>query len=261
VEVRPLGGGFTNTATHESILVGSGGQARVTVSGLTNGVGYHWQARTVESEGTTSGWVAFAGNPETAADFTVSVVSFVDVGSSEGFWLWIEALFQAGITGGCRTNPPAYCPDDQLSRAEMAVFLLRGIHGAGYTPPAASGTLADVPASHPFAAWIERLFAEGITGGCGTNPPRYCPDLSVTRGQMAVFLLRSTHGAGYQPEAATAMFADVPLGHPFAPFIEQLFREAVTAGCAANPARYCPDRLVTRGEMSVFLVRAFGLPM
>jgi hypothetical protein len=72
----------------------------------------------------------------------------------------------------------------------MAVFLLRATHGAGYAPPAATGTMfADVPASHPFATWIEQLAREGITGGCGSG--MYCPDATVTRGQMAVFLARA----------------------------------------------------------------------
>jgi hypothetical protein len=143
----------------------------------------------------------------------------------------------------------------------MAVFLLRGIHGAGYTPPAGSGIFADVPLNHPFAGWIEQLFAEGITSGCGTNPLGYCPDQVVTRGQMAVFLLRAKHGAGYEPPAATGVFADVPLDHPFARWIEELAGEAITGGCATDPARYCPDQPVTRGQMAVFLVRAFGFPL
>jgi len=191
-----------------------------------------------------------------------AVASFADVPPSHIFWPWIEALLRAGITGGCGTNPPAYCTDQTVSRAQMAVFLLRGIYGGGYTPPAASGMVfADVPLSDSLAAWIEQLFAEGITGGCGTNPLRYCPDQGVTRGEMAVFLLRAQHGAGYQPPAATGIFADVPLDHPFARWIEQLSREAITGGCGTNPARYCPDQSVTRGQMAVFLVRTFNLPL
>jgi hypothetical protein len=145
----------------------------------------------------------------------------------------------------------------------MAVFLLRGIRGAGSQPPAAAGTMfTDVPASQPFAKWIEQLAREGITGGCSTNPPQYCPDDSVTRGPMAVFLLRARHGAGYDPPAATGtMFGDVPTSHPMAKWIEQLAREGITGGCSTSPPQYCPEDPVTRGQMAVFLVRAFNLPM
>ena len=142
----------------------------------------------------------------------------------------------------------------------MAVFLLRGIHGAGFLPPAATGLFTDVPLTHPFTTWIEQLAREGITSGCSTSPPRYCPDAGVTRGQMAVFLLRAKHGAGFEPRPATGMmFEDVPFFHPFAKWIEQLAREGITGGCL--PARYCPNATVTRGQMAVFLVRTFNLPI
>jgi hypothetical protein len=71
----------------------------------------------------------------------------------------------------------------------MAVFLLRSKHGSSYTPPPATGVFPDVPTSYWAASWIEQLFAEGITGGCGGG--NYCPDQVVTRGQMAVFLVRT----------------------------------------------------------------------
>ncbi|MGH7729710.1 MAG: S-layer homology domain-containing protein, partial [Candidatus Eiseniibacteriota bacterium] len=134
-------------------------------------------------------------------------------------------------------------------------------HGADYMAPPAAGIFADVPLNDPFAAWVERLFTEGVTSGCGTDPLRYCPERSVTRGEMAVFLLRAKHGAGYQARDATGTFADVPPGHPYAPWIEQLAEQGITGGCGINPARYCPDRPVTRGEMAVFLVRAFDLAL
>ena len=187
---------------------------------------------------------------------------FFDVPSTHPFFAWIEALAKAGITGGCSASPPQYCPDALVTRKEMAVFLLRGIHGAAYQPSSATGTMfADVPADLLLAAWVEQLAREGITTGCATSPPRYCPDTVVTRGQMAVFLLRAMHGASYQPPAPNGMFADVPVSHPYAGWIEQLARENVTGGCATNPARYCPDGSVTRGQMAVFLVRAFNLPL
>jgi hypothetical protein len=73
----------------------------------------------------------------------------------------------------------------------MAVFLLRAKYGSGYVPPAASGVFADVPVGYWAAAWIEQLAAEGVTGGCNTNPLQYCPSNPVSRDQMAVFLVRN----------------------------------------------------------------------
>jgi hypothetical protein len=189
------------------------------------------------------------------------IITAADVPVDHSFLTWIGALYAAGITTGCDTAPPMYCPDQTVSRAEMPVFLLRGIHGAQYTPPAATGIFADVAISGGLASWVEQLFVERITTGCDTNPARYCPEQPVSRAEMAVFLLRSKYGAGYQPPAAEGMFADVPLDHPFVRWIEQLAREGITSGCGTGPALYCPDQPVTRGQMAVFLVRAFGLPL
>jgi copper-binding protein NosD len=186
---------------------------------------------------------------------------FVDVPTNHPFFQWIDALVNARITAGCSTNPPQYCPDAGVTRSQMAVFLLRGIHGADYHPPPATGMFADVPTTLTFADWIEELAREGITSGCSVSPPQYCPGAGVTRGQMAVFLLRAKHGAGYDPPPATGMFTDVPLSHPFVEWIEQLAREGITGGCSVSPPQYCPEVGVTRGQMAVFLVRAFNLPL
>jgi hypothetical protein len=169
---------------------------------------------------------------------------------------WIQRLYASGITTGCGTNPLRYCPDAVVTRAQMAVFLVRGILGAGYTPPPANGGFGDVDLSDAFAPWIEALADAGITGGCGNG--NYCPDAVVTRAQMAVFLMRAMHGRSYTPQAATGTrFSDVPAGDMFAPWIEALADSGITSGCGGG--KYCPDAAVTRAQMAVFLVRAFGL--
>jgi hypothetical protein len=110
---------------------------------------------------------------------------FNDVPADNGFAKWIERLAAEGITGGCGGNN--YCPNTPVTREQMAVFLLVAEHGAGYTPPAATGVFNDVPADNPFAPWIEALYNAGITGGCGSG--NFCPKGTVTRAQMAVFLV------------------------------------------------------------------------
>jgi hypothetical protein len=189
-----------------------------------------------------------------------STTTFVDVPTTHPFFTWIEALVKAGITAGCSTSPPQFCPESGVTRDQMAVFLLRGSHGAGYTPPTATGAMfADVPWSQQFASWIEQLAREGITGGCATSPLQYCPGAGVTRDQMAVFLLRAKYGAGYTPPAPIGMFADVPVGYWAAAWIEQLAREGITSGCGGT--NFCPGQAVTRGQMAVFLVKTFGLAL
>jgi len=77
---------------------------------------------------------------------------------------------------------------------------------------------------------------------------------------MAIFLLRARHGGAYTPPPATGtLFTDVPASYWAAAWIEQLAAEGITNGCAPN--LYCPDRLVKRDEMAVFLARSFNLAL
>ncbi|HMZ06856.1 MAG TPA: S-layer homology domain-containing protein, partial [Anaerolineales bacterium] len=128
-----------------------------------------------------------------------AVQTFADVPSSYWAASFIEQLYDAGITGGCSSNPLNYCPESTVTRAQMAVFLLKGIHNSSFTPPAVgeSTGFGDVAPDYWAAAWIKQLAAESITGGCGGG--NYCPDDAVTRAQMAVFLLKAKHGASYIP--------------------------------------------------------------
>ncbi|HEV2852125.1 MAG TPA: PQQ-dependent sugar dehydrogenase [Thermoanaerobaculia bacterium] len=194
----------------------------------------------------------------------IAPYTFSDVPPTHASWPFVEAISEAGITAGCTAGPPpSFCPDQDVSRAEMAIFLLRGRHGESYAPPPATGTVfADVAATSFGAAWIEQLFNEGLTAGCATNPRRYCPTSNARRDEMAVFLLRAKHGSGYTPPAATGtVFADVPASYWAAPWIERLYSEGITAGCATGPPRYCPDGIVSRGSMAAFLSRTFALPL
>ena len=173
---------------------------------------------------------------------------------------FVERLYNAGVTGGCSTSPLKYCPEDTVTRAQMAVFLLRGIHTSSYAPPAIGGGsgFGDVPIDYWSGAWIKQLAAEGITTGCGNG--NYCPEHPVTRAQMAVFLLRSKHGTSYSPPGVGAGtgFGDVQLDYWAAAWIKQLVTEGITSGCGSG--NYCPENPVTRAQMAVFLVKTFGLP-
>jgi hypothetical protein len=137
----------------------------------------------------------------------------------------------------------------------MAVFLLRTLEGSSYTPPACAGVFEDVPCPSLFADWIEELAAEQITGGCGGG--NYCPDSTVTRQQMAVFLLKTKHGSSYVPPPCSGQFGDVPCPSQFADWIEQLAAENITGGCGNG--NYCPLQAVRRDQMAAFLNITFGL--
>ncbi|HTY41048.1 MAG TPA: S-layer homology domain-containing protein, partial [Thermoanaerobaculia bacterium] len=135
--------------------------------------------------------------------------SFEDVPTDYQFYRFIETIFHNGITGGCAGGAD-YCPDNNVTRAQMAVFLLKSKYGSAYAPPGCTGTIfTDVPCTGGiFDPWIEDLYAKSITGGCGGG--LYCPGDPVTRAQMAVFLLKTEHGPGVKLPACTGtIFLDV----------------------------------------------------
>jgi hypothetical protein len=185
---------------------------------------------------------------------------FFDVPQNHWAWKYIEAIYNAGITGGCGNNPFSFCPDKKVTRAEMAIFLERGMNGPTFVPPdAVGGVFLDIPADHWAARWIEQLAADSITGGCGNGS--YCPNNSVTREQMAVFLLRAKYGPAYNPPPVgdSTGFNDVPADYWAAPWIKQLAAEGITGGCGSG--NFCPKQAVTRAQMAIFLQIAFGLPL
>ena len=181
-------------------------------------------------------------------------VEFADVPVSSPFHDDILTIATAGITGGCGGGN--YCPTSPVRRDQMAVFLLKAEHGSSYLPPACTGVFPDVPCPSSFADWVEQLATEGVTSGCGGG--NYCPAGSVTRAQMAVFLLKSSQGSSYAPPPATGVFGDVPVGSFGADFIEDLYSRGITGGCSASPLLYCPAATVLRQQMATFLVRTFA---
>ena len=118
---------------------------------------------------------------------------------------WIEDLYGRNITAGCSSQPGPpptvqYCPDADILRSQMAVFLLKASQVPGYTPPGCTGVFSDVPCpatpEFPYSDWIEDLYGRGITSGCGSDPGppptiQYCPDNPVLRQEMAVFLTKT----------------------------------------------------------------------
>lgn len=161
----------------------------------------------------------------------------------------IKWLAMNRITTGCGSQQ--FCTDKPVTRGQMAAFLARALN----LPATTTDYFTDDDASI-FEGDINRVAAAGITLGC--NPPTndsYCPDRSVTRGQMAAFLVRAL---GYTDDGGGNLFVDDDES-VFEPAIDRLATAGVTLGC--NPPtndQYCPGRSVTRGQMAAFLHRALG---
>src|SRR5262249_21937718 len=96
---------------------------------------------------------------------------FADVMCPSLFANWIEELAAEGIRAGCGGG--TYCPDAAVTRQHMSAFLLKAKNAWGYAPPLCIGLFADVPCPSLFADWIEDLYNQQITAGCGTGPLVY----------------------------------------------------------------------------------------
>ena len=250
VVLRLLGGGF---GSNPSVAVGGQDGTDVTVLDTT----YLYLYAPDLPAGTLNDVSVTVPDPglgnATAIRSNAFFADFLDVPQLDPFHDYVEKIFRNGITAGCAGG--SYCPQDAVTRAQMAVFLLKSKHGSGFIPPACTGVFGDVACPSLFADWIEQLAAEGITAGCGGG--NYCPSLPVTRAQMAVFLLKTKHGPAFVPPPCAGIFGDVACPSLFADWIEQLAAEQITGGCGGN--NYCPDNPNTRAQMSAFLVKTFGM--
>lgn len=160
----------------------------------------------------------------------------------------VAALADARIFAGTECDE-GFCPDEPLDRATMAVWMVRVLDRADPAPVAAT-RFADVDASHPHAAFIERLAEIGVTHGCGDGT-NFCPDTEVDRAQMAAFLSRA-YGL---PEGPDPNFGDAPSDAWYAADVAKLSASGITKGCG-DGSLFCPDQATTRGQMATFLHRA-----
>lgn len=146
-------------------------------------------------------------------------------------------------------------PHRRLAVAALLIALTGVVASVTRPAPtvAATSPFTDI-AGNTFEADIDWLYAEGITFGC--QPTLYCPDLRVTRAQMASFLVRMfdlTEGADVD-----AFVDDEGLSHEAD--INRLAFSGITQGCAQPGSdQFCPKGNVTRGEMASFLARAIPL--
>jgi len=260
-------------ASSSASFPGNGGSGSVSVTSVA-ACGWiaestaNWITITGGSSGTGNGSVSYSivgnlgSNPRTGTivvggqTFTVyQGINFADVPPGDLFYTEIGKLSAHGITLGCGNGN--YCPNDPVTRQEMAAFIMRA-KGEFNPPMPLTQRFNDVPQSNQFYNFIDRLAALNITVGCSVSPPLYCPTDPVLREQMSAFILRGL-GEFSPPAPPMQRFNDVPSSNQFYNFIDRLAVLNITFGCSVNPPLYCPGSAVTRAEMAAFLVRAFGL--
>ena len=193
--------------------------------------------------------------------------SFADVPPNHRSYRYVETLYQAGFVAGCDVNPRRYCPDAYLLRAEMAVFVERGVNGTDFLPPEPREQIcADLPLESWAAKWFTAMYRDGYTAGCATAPLMCCPWQVHTRAEAAVFFLRIVHGRSWFPPAPTCtIFEDVTDCNTwYAKWVEAAYAANLMYPCVVESPRlkkFCPHDSLTRGEAAEIMVRAKGLSL
>ncbi len=155
-----------------------------------------------------------------------------------------------------RRRPSTSAPTEVVTRRSMAGFIERAIHGALTPPPVYLNGFEDVLAGSFNANYIQGLVDDAITAGCSVSPPLYCPDIPVTRAQMAVFMWKALHGS--EPPPACRASSTTCRARASS---RTTSKGSTTRGSprAAAAATIAPTTSITNAQMAVFLVKAFEL--
>jgi hypothetical protein len=159
------------------------------------------------------------------ADFT-SASGVTATGAAPNYWRYVETMYRRGYTKGCAdTNDGQrrFCPGSNLSRGEMAVFIIRAKTNSVF-PTATSGAFTTVSCQPG-----------------GTN-------VANVGDQFGLFV-------GCNGESQ--YFADVPNTHIYYAFIQKLRELRITNGTDLTNRLYSPAGGLTKGQLMTFLVRAF----
>ncbi len=178
---------------------------------------------------------------------TACTISFVDVPTTQPFYPYIRCLACRGIVGGYSDG--TFRPDNFVTRGQLSKIVA---NAAGFSEPVSGQTFSDVPPSHPFYVYIERMARRGIIGGYSDGTFR--PDNNATRGQISKIV---ANAAGIQDPIPSnrQTFSDVPPTHPFWVYIERLAGRGILGGYSDGTFR--PDNNATRGQTAKIVSNAF----
>ena len=175
------------------------------------------------------------------------------------FYPFIENLLHNGVTGGCGGGN--YCPGDTVTRAQMAVFLLKAaLDRVSCRRPATGTVFADVPA-RPVRA-LDRGARRARDHGGLRRRQLLSRTTRCTRQQMAVFLLKTKYGLGLRAARLRRRSSTTsPCPGAVCEFHRGPRRPRASPAAARSPPLYCPASPNLRQQMAVFLVKTFGLEL
>lgn len=246
--------GVTASAPTCAWTASANGSSFVTTSGAATGSGTAAFNVAINGTGQVRTVNLTVAGQTVALTQKLTTSPFSDVLPADYWFDGANLLYGAHVTGGCNLSPLQYCPTTNVTRGQMAIFVARTVFGGDGFSFSSTPYFADVPATHPYFKWIQKLRDLGVTGGCSATS--YCPDSPVTRQQMAIFIIRARLGSTATfTYNTTAAFTDVPvLNNFYFPYIQKLKEIGITGGCG-DGTTYCPNDNVNRGQMAIFLMR------
>ena len=217
---------------------------------------------------TTSTPPATPETTHTATGTPVSCnISFIDVPPDNTFYPHVRCLVCRGIVSGYADR--TFRPNNPVTRGQLAKMVS---NAAGFSEPVSGQTFQDVPPTHIFYEFIQRLTARGymtgyLCGGAGepcvNNRPYFRPQSNATRGQTSKIV---ANAAGFTEPPAGQTFEDVPLTHTFYEFIQRLATRNVMSGypcgghgepCVTGNPYFRPGNDVTRGQSAKIVANTF----
>lgn len=241
VNATPASCGWAASAGGSFITIVSGGTG-------TGSGGVNFSVPANNSGAALTGRLDVAGQAAAVTQRATDAI-FTDVNPPDYYFDFADTMYTAGVTAGCAPQPLRYCPGETITRGQMAVFLVTATLGTNTFNYTTTPYFTDVPATHPFFKFVQKLRDLGITTGCSAT--QFCPNDPVTRSQMAAFIIRARYETTPYTYPGTPYFTDVPANSLFFPFIQKMAQTGITAGCAPN--LYCPEATLTRGQMAVFI--------
>jgi hypothetical protein len=187
---------------------------------------------------TTTGTAAATGTA--TATGTVCAITFTDVLPTDYFYEPVRYLYCNGVISGYSDN--TFRPYSNTTRGQMVKIIVLAFGYAIYTPT--TPTFTDVPADHPFYAFVETAATNSIVSGYDDGTFR--PYNNVTRGQLSKITVVGANWPLLNPE--TPSFTDVPRTDPFYVFIETAYDREIISGYDDNTFR--PYNDATRGQIS-----------
>jgi spore germination protein YaaH len=241
--------------------------ARVPGSKLIWGVPYYGRAWTTTGS-TVNGRTCSATGSCTAASWSIRYDDAVEGAAAKGRkWDAVgQVPWYTYLSPTYDEQVQAYYDDAVSLDVKHELIIANGLRGVGIWHLTMDGSrrelwdqlwrnYGDLPFrdidDSDFLEHIIWLAAEGITTGCGNE--RFCPLASVTRAEMAGFLARALDLTG----GSVDRFSD-DNGSVHELSINRIAEAGITSGCTSS--RFCPDHVVTRGQMASFIDRALDLP-